>query len=196
VILLATRVAELRAGNRSSPLPPPSAPLDSMLPQPKRFVTRTPAPKSPSLPTTAETAVATFLRRAPSGRRRSRDALWLLARYWCCEEAYLFRLEAPSELALVAAIPDDREAPALARALSAGLQRPLMRALTLDNAARYRILTIKTHDNEQPLGVVAIREGAETVDTIPDDILKELLEILAQDIHSTSTNPEPQTSTP
>jgi hypothetical protein len=29
VILLATRVAELRAGYRSSPLPPPSAPLDS-----------------------------------------------------------------------------------------------------------------------------------------------------------------------
>ncbi|HTU60081.1 MAG TPA: hypothetical protein VMF89_16630, partial [Polyangiales bacterium] len=29
VILLATRVAELQTGNRSSPLPPPSAPLDS-----------------------------------------------------------------------------------------------------------------------------------------------------------------------
>jgi len=187
VILLATRVAELRAGNRSSPLPPPSAPLDSVLPQLNQLATRPPARKSS---TTEETAVAAFLRRAPSGRRRSRDALWLLARYWCCEEAYLFRLDAPSELALVSSIPDDREAPTLARALSSELDR---QTLTLDNVARYRILTIKAHENEQPIGIVAIREGSETVDTIPDDILKELSDILAQDIHSTSTNPLPPT---
>jgi hypothetical protein len=185
VILLATRVAELRAGNRSSPLPPPSAPLDSVLPQPNKRDTQA---RTSSL--TEVTAVAAFLRRAPSGRRRIRDALWLLARYWCCDEAYVFRLEAPSELTLLASIPDERQAPALTRALSAALQ-PLAQAVTLDNGARYRLLTIKAPDNDQPLGLVAIREGAETVSTIPADLLQELSEILAQDIHSTASDSLP-----
>jgi len=190
VILLATRVAELRAGNRSSPLPPPSAPLDSAWPQPQKPLAR---PSAQTSLASEETAVAAFLRRAPSGRRRSRDALWLLARYWCCEEAYLFRREAARQVDLVASLTDDREAPALTRALSDNLESETQ-TITVEHApgqlVRYRVLSVQAPGTEHTLGVVAIREGAETVDSIPHDILTQLSEILAQDIHATSTAPQ------
>jgi hypothetical protein len=201
VILLAARVAELRAGSRSSPLPPPSAPLDSVLEQPNK-----PAAGAQASLVSEETAVAAFLRRAPSGRRRSRDALWLLTRYWCCEEAYLFRMEEPSVLALVASIPEERDAPALARELSEDLQRLhtipqpfVLSVASNDNAgsqvARYRVLPIKPLGMDTILGVVAIREGAEAVESIPAEMLAQLCEILAQDIRSTSAAPVPATRT-
>ena len=183
VILLAARVAELRATSRSSPLPPPSAPLDSVLPLPVA-----------ELPM-QETAVAAFLRKAPSGRRRSRDTLWLLTRYLCCEEAYLFRLEEPSTLLLVAAIPEEREAPSLVRELSRSntLAQPFVLSVVSDEdaaspPARYRVLPIKQLGMDEVLGVVAIREGTESVQSIPDEMLTQLSEILAQDIHATPAN--------
>jgi len=193
VILLADRVAELRARRRSSPLPPPSGPLDSARPRPNEQIS---APPRPSTQPAEETAVTAFLQRVPSGKRRSRDALWLLARYMCCEEAFLYRLAEPSVLSLMASIPEEREAPGLMEELvkhvsQLSAAQPLSVSVMNDvdsgedrSVARYRVLAITAPGADAVLGAVALREGAETLQEVSDEMLTEISQVLAEDLRA------------
>ena len=144
-----------------------------------------------------ETVITTFLQRAPSGRRRSRDALWLLARYMCCEEAYLYRVDEKRAMVHVASIPDERDQPELVRELTQSLSR--MRALqsitvtvTSDVPAevsdagivKYRLLPITAAGAQTIVGIAALREGAETAREISDEMLTEIGQVLAEDIRA------------
>ncbi|HET8934445.1 MAG TPA: protein kinase [Polyangiales bacterium] len=176
VILLADRVAELRAKRRSSPLP---------------------APLEPEAPRAEEkTAVTKFLLKTPPGRARGREALWLLARYTGCEGVSLYRLVNRAPV-LVASVPDAEEIPAVTLALFNALQIakviPPGSTIELDQpgvpeVANNRLLMLPIGDGggtEALVGAVVLRAGSETRPEVSRTMLRELASIIAEDIRTT-----------
>jgi hypothetical protein len=176
VILLADRVAELRAKRRSSPLPGPAA-----------------KPRGEE-----KTAVTRFLQKTPPGRARGREALWLLSRYTGCEGVYLYRLE-DNGLGLVASVPDAHESPAVTLALFNGLQAAagsgMLPGVTFElehpssaelGDARLLMLPIGEDGLTHNLvGAVVLRAGREALPEVSKTMLRELASIIAEDIRTT-----------
>jgi len=175
VILLADRVAELRAKRRSSPVPSPEP------------VRRTGEEK---------TAVTKFLAKTPPGRARGREALWLLSRYTGCEAVYLYRIQNNAPV-LVAAVPDAEEIPAVTLALFNGLQTALIMqpGVTYEleqpaaaEVANDRLLMLPLSESgstTELVGAVVLRAGSETRPEVSKTMLRELAIIIAEDIRTT-----------
>ncbi|MET0385209.1 MAG: protein kinase [Polyangiales bacterium] len=182
VILLADRVAELRAKRRSSPLPPAATVANDRVPEPEM----------------EETAMTAFLQRRESGQKRSQSALWFLARYVCSEEAFLYRVK-PGELQLMAAIPEGKEVPELTEALLAKVGDPsdasVLRLQSVDfmpsndtEERSYRVtLLAEARRPQHWIGVVVVREGPETLAEISESVISDVTRVLADDIRSDVT---------
>ena len=178
VILLADRVAELRAKRRSSPLPPPAEP------EAARVVAE-------------KTAVTRFLQKTPPGRARGREALWLLSRYTGCESVHLYRIESNAPL-LVASVPDAEESPAVTLALfntlqvthdmQPGMTYPLERPPAEAANTAWLMLPIAAGGALIELaGAVVLRTGSETRPEVSKTMLRELSDLIAEDIRATSS---------
>jgi hypothetical protein len=177
VILLADRVAELRAKRRSSPLP------GAIEPQLPRHAAE-------------KTAVTKFLLKAPPGRARGREALWLLSRYTGCEGVYLYRLVNRAPV-LVASVPDAEEIPAVTLALFNALQSaekiPPGSTLQLEQpgapaVANSSLLMLPIGEGggtDEIVGAVVLRAGSETRPDVSRTMLRELASIIAEDIRTT-----------
>jgi tetratricopeptide (TPR) repeat protein len=176
VILLADRVAELRAKRRSSPLPRAA---------------------EPELPRTADkTAVTKFLLKTPPGRARGREALWLLSRYTGCEAVHLYRIQNKAPV-LIASVPDADEIPAVTLALFNGLQAvsDMQPGVTYQleqpaaaEVASDRLLMLpigKGGSTIELVGAVVLRTGSETRLEVSKTMLRELATIIAEDIRTT-----------
>jgi len=178
VILLADRVAELRAKRRSSPLPSPAE--------------RAPPRRAGE----EKTAVTKFLAKAPPGRARGREALWLLSRYTGCEAVYLYRIEKNAPV-LVASVPDAEEIPAVTLALFNRLPAALVTQPgvtyelgqpTAAEVANDRLLMLPIVENgptTELVGAVVLRAGSETRPEVSKTMLRELAVIIAEDIRTT-----------
>jgi len=178
VILLADRVAELRAKRRSSPLPSPRE-LE-------------PARRGGE----EKTAVTKFLAKTPPGRARGREALWLLARYTGCEAVYLYRLQNKAPV-LVASVPDSDEIPGVTLALFNGLQAATamqpgvtyqLEQAAAAEVANDRLLMLPIGEGgstTELVGAVVLRAGSETRPEVSKTMLRELAIIIAEDIRTT-----------
>jgi hypothetical protein len=185
VILLADRVAELRAKYRSSPLPPA---LDEPLEE-----------KEPVEHDAAQdvTAVATFLRGLESATMRCRQALRMLAQCAASDEAYLFA-SVKGELSLVTAL-ESREAP---EELTFEV-RELIRNAREDNGLaveilgydpvarasarkRFRVILLAASGagDELWVGAAAICESQETVEQLPMELVVDIRRLLSEDLRS------------
>ena len=177
VILLADRVAELRAKRRSSPLPPASLSTAPITDVPR---------------TVDETAVTTFLRRSESGRQRSYEALRILARYVACDEAYLFG-RVHEQLELIAAVPSNTDLPELVKrvdeCLSAEPESESMEITVTRSEVgsspplRFRVRLLSDDKRHAGwIGAVALREGEETMEEPSEALMADIGRILVQDI--------------
>lgn len=188
VILLADRVAELRARRRSSPTPR-AATVDA----------------GTSRQGTEHTAMTRFLMRARPGRSRGREALWLLARYEACDEAHLYRLD-QGVPTFVSSVPDGPELDQVTAALRQAVARlgpsvdlgavvPLPCVQGPEGAAaeegkeRWLMLPIRRPERESLVGAVVLRATTETqLQTSGATMLAELASILAEDVRSGSAS--------
>jgi tetratricopeptide (TPR) repeat protein len=178
VILLADRVAELRAKRRSSPPP------------------RVSEPQSARRGGEERTAVTKFLLKTPPGRARGREALWLLSRYTGCESVHLYRIENKAPV-LVASVPDADELPAVTLALFNGLQAltDMQPGVTYQleqpaaaGVANDRLLMLPIGEAgslAELVGAVVLRAGSETRPEVSKTMLRELATIIAEDIRTT-----------
>jgi tetratricopeptide (TPR) repeat protein len=176
VVLLADRVAELRSKSRGSPLPPPKPSSAEQL------------RKRTESPVEAQTAITEFLKRSASSAQRKQAALWFLANYMRCEEAHLFRRR-HNGLQLVASVPERAQTLELERALVSYLDLPQNDSVISvpDSSSAeasavksFRVMVLRAHDQET--GVVAVREGVETVPQVSDGLLADLAQVLAEDV--------------
>jgi hypothetical protein len=184
VILLADRVAELRSRRRSSPLPPAKSVTDEELRESKEAVVE-------------ETAVTAFLHRRHSGKKRSQAALWFLARYVCSEEAYLYRTRSEG-LQLMAAVPERAQTPELESVLAAYLGGTRQEGLVVvpdassfeESAVKsFRVMILAVHGHaDEWTGIVAIRQGSETVQEVPDGMLADITRVLSEDIRAEASS--------
>jgi hypothetical protein len=180
VILLADRVAELRAKRRSSPLPRAME---------KEVATARRGGEE-------KTAVTKFLAKTPPGRARGREALWLLSRYTGCEAVYLYRLHNNAPV-LVASVPDSDEIPAVTLALFNGLQATTgmqpgvtyqLEQPAVAEVANDRLLMLPIGEGgstTELVGAVVLRAGSETRPEVSKTMLSELAIIIAEDIRTT-----------
>ena len=180
VILLADRVAELRARQRSSPIPPAQ---------------NEPVELGPAEYEREETALTTFLRGCESPGVRSQQALAMLAQCVASDEAYLFTY-ATEELALVAAV-GGREAPSqlIARInelLRTERDNPVS-SVELDapehskgtRNVRFRVILLASQRSRDPwVGAAAVRETDETDDELAVTLVVDIGKLLAEDLRT------------
>jgi hypothetical protein len=185
VILLADRVAELRAKYRSSPLPPaPGAVVEREEPVDQGSAQEV-------------TAVGTFLRGFKSATMRCGHALRMLAQCAASDEAYLFATE-QDELSLIAAL-DAREVPAeLTRAVRELIRSAredsglVVEILGYDAAARanarkrFRVILLPATGagDELWVGAAAICESQETIEQLPMELVVDIGRVLSEDLRS------------
>jgi hypothetical protein len=181
VILLADRVAELRARPRSSPIPPANG---------------GPAELQQSEFAREETAVTAFLRGCESPVVRSQQALAMLAQCVASDEAYLFTCSS-GEVALIAAF-GGREAPLR---LTVHVRELLLREreqVTFsieirpgDAAAkparpeRFRVILLSSQRTDELwVGAAAVRETDETDDEVAVTLVTDIGNMLAEDLRT------------
>jgi hypothetical protein len=181
VILLADRVAELRAKHRSSPLPPPKG---------------AELAEAPAVGAAEETAVTTFLRNLESGSVRNLQALNMLAGWVAADEAFLYA-RLGDGVQLVAALNQSEPPPQLTEqvraALLGGEAAPSM---TLEaevsdprtgqrRAQRFRVVFLPSErDAEGFIGAVVVREWDEQLEGLPDALIHDIGRVLAEDIRA------------
>ena len=187
VILLADRVAELRAKYRSSPLPPPLEDTSR---------TRPVAEEESGQDLTAG---STFLRGFEFGDERCRHALRLLAQCAVSDEAYLF-ISADEAVSVVAAL-DAREAP---EELKFEV-RQLMRTAREDNGLvveisrlrsrcstqgeqrkRFRVILLPASGSGDELwvGAAAVCESHDNTEHLPMELVVDIGRVLSEDLRS------------
>jgi hypothetical protein len=184
VILLADRVAELRAKYRSSPIPPP---LEE--------TSRTPPVAEES--GQDMTAVSTFLRGFESVTTRCRHALRLLAQCAVSDEAYLF-ISVDEAVSVVAAL-DAREAPEELKFEVRQLMQTaredtglVVEILAYDPALRasarkrFRVILLPASGSGDELwvGAAAVCESHETTEHLPMELVVDIGRVLSEDLRS------------
>jgi hypothetical protein len=191
VILLADRVAELRARHRSSPIPPPND--------------GSPEPDQPAF-AREETAVTTFLRGCESPLVRSQQALAMLAQCVASDEAYLFTCST-GEIALVATL-GGREAPPQLTArvhelllherdgaafsieipsgkTQAKPARPGAADAKPARPDRFRVILLSSQRTDDLwVGAAAVRETDETDDEVAVTLVADIGNMLAEDLRT------------
>jgi hypothetical protein len=172
VIALADRVTELRARQRSSPIPPaengarPQAPV-------------------PIVPPRAldQTAVSMFLRDVKQPELRAQHALHMLGQYASSGEAYLY-LVAHGTLHLAASLDDLPSSAALERRLATmvmGGREPDLIELDdeVGETLRYRVIRLLDDSpDERCVGLVALRESISAVEDVPRSLVAEIGRVL------------------
>jgi hypothetical protein len=173
VIALADRVTELRARQRSSPLPPASrAGVQATAPVlivPPRALDRT--------------AVSMFLRECKEPEVRAQHALHMLGQYASSGEAYLFTV-AQGALQLAASLDESQPSAVLEGRLATmifGGREP--DSLELEDAKgdtlRYRVFRLLDDaPYEQCVGIVALRESVTGVEEVPSSLVAEIGRVL------------------
>ncbi len=178
VIALADRVTELRARQRSSPLPPSQAVEHKAAPLAAQ---RPPPPPAPApVPPPEQTAVSVFLREVKQPDLRAQHALHMLGQYASSGEGYLY-LAGSSSLQLAAALDDTPPMAALEDRLGALFASSLLdepSALELDGR-RYRVIPL--FDEASPrrcVGVVALHEEISATFEVPRSLVAEIGRVL------------------
>jgi hypothetical protein len=184
VILLADRVAELRAKYRSSPLPPPLEATSQTRPAEEE--------SGQDL-----TAVSTFLRGFESVTMRCRHALRLLAQCAVSDEAYLF-MSVDESVSVVAAL-DAREAPEELKFEVRQLMQTVREdtglvveilaydpALRASARKRFRVILLPASGSADELwvGAAAVCESHETTEHLPMELVVDIGRVLSEDLRS------------
>jgi hypothetical protein len=186
VILLADRVAELRAKYRSSPLPPPK---NEQVGARELDVEVESAEK--------ETVVATFLRGFDSATERCRHALRMLAQCAVSDEAYLYAwLE--QDISVIAAL-ESREAPDDLKVKVRELMRSAMvepvstvdvigfdPKAKLSTRRRFRVILLPGGGpgEEHWVGAAAVYESQEMGEELPLGLVMDIGRALSDDLKS------------
>jgi hypothetical protein len=189
VILLADRVAELRAKDGQSPLPAsPRGAADARAPG----------------RATEETAITTFLRSQHTANERSRRALQMLAGWVAADQAFLFARLVDS-VQLVAALSDaevpaklrERVVAVVARVAVVAVGAPAgassgaaeVEVLELraegQSTQRFQIALLPGDGNPSEIvGAVALRECDAMLDRLPTGLIHDIGRVLAEDIRT------------
>jgi hypothetical protein len=173
VIALADRVTELRARQRSSPLPPAAAAVAAPpLPAPIA------SPRAPE-----RTAVSMFLRDCKEPELRAQHALHMLGQYASSGEGYLY-LVTERALQLVAALDETAPSAALEHRLASSIAGSDESELVeVDDGSpdtkRYRVFRLYGDAPEaRCVGIVALREAVSTVENVPRSLVAEIGRVL------------------
>jgi tetratricopeptide (TPR) repeat protein len=172
VIALADRVTELRARQRSSPLPPSGHEAP-------------PAAPVPIVPPRAldQTAVSLFLRDVKQPELRAQHALHMLGQYASSGEAYLF-LVAQGTLHLAASLDDLPASVALETRLATSIvggREPELVEVEDDRGETQRFRVIRLLDDspdERCVGLVALRESISAIEDVPRSLVAEIGRVL------------------
>jgi hypothetical protein len=174
VIALADRVSELKAKQRSSPLPPAGEPK---LPPP-------PAAEPSAAPRVRErTAVSVFLRDVREPEVRAQHALHMLGQFASSGEAYLYMVN-QGALHLSAALDESPPPPELEARLFTliAIERE---AVLVDleteegKLRRYRVLRlIDDERGDRCVAIVALREDVTSVEEVPQSLVDEIGRVL------------------
>jgi tetratricopeptide (TPR) repeat protein len=177
VIVLADRVAELRAKLRSSPLPPAKG--------------KPPEEVSTSESSMEETVASAFLRNVSSVTERTRHALRILAQWVASDEAYL--IANVEGVTRVIATLDDREVPpqlvaevgSLLEGLDATGRVIELEDLQRGTTKRYRVLLLPSVGKDDPwVGAAVLHEPDENTDELPLGLVTDIGRVLSEDLRS------------
>jgi hypothetical protein len=174
VIALADRVTELKAKQRSSPLPP------------AKELKAPPAAAAPLTPPRVKerTAVSVFLRDVREPEIRAQHALHMLGQFASSGEAYLYMVVHGTALQLAAALDESPSPPELEARLTTLIstsREPEQIDIETSEGTleRYRVLRLIDDEvGDRCVAVVALREEVSTVEDVPQSLVAEIGRVL------------------
>ncbi|HKP57246.1 MAG TPA: protein kinase [Polyangiales bacterium] len=176
VIALADRVTELRARQRSSPLPPAQQELQA---PPPAATVAPPAPRK----AIERTAVSVFLRECREPGLRAQHALTMLGQYASTNEGFLYWVSGEN-LTLAAALDDAPPSAALEVEMIALLPKAEEVSFVelfdvQGKTRRYRVFRLSGETAEEGVvGLVALRETDSAVEDVPRSLVDEIGKVL------------------